>query len=737
MSNFSMDYYLDTKVTTAPGETSRIEKIIDFYKQSVDFSCPISGTIRKYENSNVHSLHVNYRHCDGEFAKWRYSSKQCNFTRDEATRSITNIGHMSQGHGSHEVIIDVTSQNGKYRAKLLITELLPYKERQQILEIWVGDKHVKTFEVAKIDAHGLICIDGCFKSMEWSSHGEQNKLIYVALDTKHKSRTFFSINDPEPSTSTAAKKPSPHPDVVSRGFRYKPHWGEATNDTIHTCIAVLDVPNDCKINVIKGEFQTLMEPVLCDNNTKIACIGVDTGPRKLGLIYCNNRPSNVVVFTIDSGVVMNVDNLFTLEDNMSIHDLRIDRTGYKLLFAANPIYGAHHQPSSLYMVDLRTPNLKTIRPIDTNRLCLEKVFNLPHQGIPTSCFSQDNKYIYIPVETKMRNELLRINTETHGVEKIATPTKVFEVFDVNHNHILLSCSAIDQRPTLYFTSLDRLDRWSQTLEEVYIDKTIKCDYDEMLDHSDHLSLSVAYIRPTTPRSLQVKQLPTVVMVHGGPHSSFSLGYSPIIHFYNKLKMRMLLLNYRGSSGYDRRHTDSLLGNIGFHDVRDCIRLILHFKDKFDLNMDKLAIHGGSHGGFLAAHLSCQKEIKFKCAIMRNPVIDLYSMYVTSDIPDWVLAEAINADQPEMHLSPDMLEMLYNKSPSRKQLSIVSPTLLMLGKNDKRVPMSQGLLWAHALRRQNVDVEIRAYDDKHDLYKLDVYSDSILCSALFLLKYLYR
>lgn len=50
----------------------------------------------------------------------------------------------------------------------------------------------------------------------------------------------------------------------------------------------------------------------------------------------------------------------------------------------------------------------------------------------------------------------------------------------------------------------------------------------------------------------------------------------------------------------------------------------------------MALVGGSHGGFLVTHISGQHPDMFKAVVARNPVIDVASMSIISDIPDWYI-----------------------------------------------------------------------------------------------------
>ena len=52
--------------------------------------------------------------------------------------------------------------------------------------------------------------------------------------------------------------------------------------------------------------------------------------------------------------------------------------------------------------------------------------------------------------------------------------------------------------------------------------------------------------------------------------------------------------------------------------------------------------GGSHGGFLTGNLVGQYPSRFKCAVLRNPVMDISLMIHVSDIPDWTYVEAFGS-----------------------------------------------------------------------------------------------
>ncbi|KNC83964.1 hypothetical protein SARC_03785 [Sphaeroforma arctica JP610] len=124
----------------------------------------------------------------------------------------------------------------------------------------------------------------------------------------------------------------------------------------------------------------------------------------------------------------------------------------------------------------------------------------------------------------------------------------------------------------------------------------------------------------------------------------------------------------------------------------------------DIDREAIVYCGGSHGGFLGAHLIAKYPDVYKAAVLRNPVTNLVEEVSTADIPDWVYAEA--GLPYRSTLRKEDLDKLYALSPISNDLSkIKTPTLLLLGAKDRRVPPSQGLQFYRGLQAAGVKSKV--------------------------------
>ena len=211
-----------------------------------------------------------------------------------------------------------------------------------------------------------------------------------------------------------------------------------------------------------------------------------------------------------------------------------------------------------------------------------------------------------------------------------------------------------------------------------------------------------------------KNLPALIVVpHGGPHSAHSTLYLPsYAYLCGHGGYAILLVNYRGSTGQGQTSIEALPTKIGTLDVQDLVAATQEVQDSGLVDPHKIGICGGSHGGFLTAHVTSQYPDLFRAAVMRNPVVNLASMVTTTDIPDWTYVEARGSYHWNVYRPPnkDDLDAFYAKSPIQYIHNVRTPTLVALGMKDLRVPPAQGMEWFHTLRSMGIDCKLLLYEN---------------------------
>ena len=129
-----------------------------------------------------------------------------------------------------------------------------------------------------------------------------------------------------------------------------------------------------------------------------------------------------------------------------------------------------------------------------------------------------------------------------------------------------------------------------------------------LEKDDILYQGILSFPPPKDEQLNEEiHLPLIVMPHGGPHSNILANQDIIVALMNTLGYGVLCLNYRGSLGFGMNSESSLPGNIGRNDVVDCNALLQYTLKTYEkiFNSKDIFVVGGSHGGFLTAHLISQ------------------------------------------------------------------------------------------------------------------------------------
>lgn len=219
-----------------------------------------------------------------------------------------------------------------------------------------------------------------------------------------------------------------------------------------------------------------------------------------------------------------------------------------------------------------------------------------------------------------------------------------------------------------------------------------------------------------------RPFPLVVSPHGGPHSLMPTVFVPSYAFLVSQGFAVLHVNFRGSIGFGTTALESLPGRIGTQDVADVLaatKTALALEPEA-LDPTRVGVLGGSHGGFLGAHMSAQYPDVFKVAVLRNPVTNVATMVTASDIPDWCYVEALGCGKYDFDKfrppKAEELETMWKASPVAHVDGVVAPTLITIGARDRRVPQSQGLEWFHALKSRKVTTKLLVYPE--DVHAID-------------------
>jgi dipeptidyl aminopeptidase/acylaminoacyl peptidase len=200
------------------------------------------------------------------------------------------------------------------------------------------------------------------------------------------------------------------------------------------------------------------------------------------------------------------------------------------------------------------------------------------------------------------------------------------------------------------------------------------------------------------------RLPLVVNVHGGPSWQWGNWFHGTWHDWGQaLTTRgfaVLLPNPRGSTGGGERFESanrSDLGGLDFQDVMLGVDLLI---ERGVADPERLGIGGWSYGGFLTAWAVTQTA-RFKAAVAGAAVTNWPSKVGTTDIRPY---NESNFPGP-LHETPDAL---WERSPVRYLKNVKTPTLIVHGEADVRVPVTQGYEFYLGVKAVGVETEFVSY-----------------------------
>lgn len=202
-----------------------------------------------------------------------------------------------------------------------------------------------------------------------------------------------------------------------------------------------------------------------------------------------------------------------------------------------------------------------------------------------------------------------------------------------------------------------------------------------------------------------KKFPLILNIHGGPAGVFSQAYTGAgavypLQAFAQQGYFVLRPNPRGSVGYGEEFRLANYNDWGYNDYEDLMAGVDKTIEQGMVHPDSLCVTGWSYGGFMTSMI-ITKTNRFKAAMVGAGVTNLVSMNGTTDIPGLII-DSFGGDFWDQMESYQKHSAMFNIKNAK------TPTQVIHGEADDRVPISQGRELYVALKRLGVKTEMIAY-----------------------------
>ncbi len=201
--------------------------------------------------------------------------------------------------------------------------------------------------------------------------------------------------------------------------------------------------------------------------------------------------------------------------------------------------------------------------------------------------------------------------------------------------------------------------------------------------------------------------PTIFRIHGGPAGVDTDAFTPGVQAWVDHGFAVVLVNYRGSTGYGKAWSDAIVGKPGFRELEDVAAVRTHIIELGIADPARIVLHGGSWGGYLTLlGLGTQPDL-WSLGVSAVPIASLRDHYHQQGEMMQAYWRSLFGGTPE-----SLGKELDDIDPIAFVERIRVPLFVLVGDNDPRCPLAQVLSYVEALAVADVEHELYRYDAGH-------------------------
>lgn len=331
----------------------------------------------------------------------------------------------------------------------------------------------------------------------------------------------------------------------------------------------------------------------------------------------------------------------------------------------------------------------------------EAEFAYPHWifGLSTYGFINSEK-IACTYTQNGRWYLALIDLKTQQIQPIDLPYTNIFCLKVQEEKLVFIGSSPTQTPAIIQYDVKTQETVIlKNASELTIDPKYISDPEAIAFPTDNGLTAYAWYYPPKNPDYQPRpdeKPPLLVKSHGGPTAAASVGLNLRIQYWTSRGFGYLDVNYGGSTGYGRSYRQRLDHNWGIVDVQDCINGAKYLVKQNKVDENRLAISGGSAGGYTTLAALTFHDI-FKAGASYYGVSDLEIL-----CKDTHKFESRYLDRL-IGFYPAQKEIYVKRSPIHFIDRLSCPVIFFQGLEDKVVPPNQAQMMVEALKKKGLPV----------------------------------
>jgi dipeptidyl aminopeptidase/acylaminoacyl peptidase len=336
------------------------------------------------------------------------------------------------------------------------------------------------------------------------------------------------------------------------------------------------------------------------------------------------------------------------------------------------------------------------------------------RSVESLLWSGDGKSIYFNAEDRGEMPLFVVAT-TGGTPRPIAPGSYVSEFDARGESIVIARNGLEAPTELYKLengSLHPLTRHNHDLLS-----SLDLAKPESFTFAGAGGDQVQGFLVKPPAFDPSKKYPVLMLLHGGPQTQWSdaWSYRWNAQMFASPGYVVVMINRRGSTGFGQPFTDQIALDWGGKPFEDLMKGLDFVTSRYAFaDAQRVAAAGASYGGYMIDWLASHSKGRFRALVSHAGVYNLTSMYGATEelwFPEWDFGGVPWTDSGTYEkLSPHTYAAEFGK--------YKTPTLVIAGEQDYRVPYTQSLEFFTALQRQDVPSRLVVFPDEgHWILKL--------------------